>query len=108
MPLPRVYVDFHNLDEFNCIRLTCTGTIADLERLGIRLHEGLALRLYTDDADDNGNPDDLFADAIVQFNKEEQCWVAAIDWRALHHASENTLLNGQVTGSHEKKAIPSA
>jgi hypothetical protein len=27
-------------------------------------------------------------DGIVEFNSEEDCWVAAVDWNRLTHASE--------------------
>jgi hypothetical protein len=107
MVLPKVYADFHNLDDNNRIRLTCAGTLRDLERLSLRLHEGLVVRVYTDDADDDGNPDELFAHGVVQFNNEEQCWVAAIDWRAVCHASETAARHGQIAESHSIKTIPS-
>ena len=52
MTPPRVYADFQNLDDQNRLRLTCPGTLQDLKREGIQLREGMALTLYTDDADD--------------------------------------------------------
>jgi hypothetical protein len=85
---PRIYADFHNLDEFNRLKLTCAGTRDDLARLGVRLKEGLALTLYTDDADDEGRSDELRVDGIVRYNNEEDCWTAEVDWKALRHASE--------------------
>ena len=54
MATPRVYADFQNLDDENRLRLTCAGTRRDLEQQGIKLREGLALTLYTDDANDEG------------------------------------------------------
>jgi hypothetical protein len=86
---PRVYADFQNLDDENRLRLTCAGTRRDLERQALELREGMALTLYTDDAADNGESDELVADAVVHFNQAENCWVAAIDWQAIRHASEN-------------------
>lgn len=88
MPYPRIYADFQNLDGSNRLRLTCNGTLEDLSREKIELREGLILTLYMDDADDEGRPDELRADGTVQFNHEEQVWVAAIDWTALRHASD--------------------
>lgn len=88
MANPKVYADFQNLDDFNRLRLTCAGTVEDLTRLGIELREGLALMCYMDDADDQGRPDELRAEGVVHFNETERCWVASIDWSALHHASE--------------------
>ena len=85
---PRIYADFQNLDDSNRLRLTCAGTTHDLERLGVQLREGLALTLYTDDEDDAGRPDELRAEGVVHYDDEQRCWVAAIDWDALRHASE--------------------
>lgn len=77
------------------MRLTCQGTREDLARQGIELREGIVPALYTDDADDEGRPDELRAEGYVQYAEDEQCWVAAVDWSALHHASEEaTQTNG--------------
>jgi hypothetical protein len=90
MPAPKVYADFQNLDDANRLRLTCAGTLRDLERQGIRLQEGIVLTLYTDDADDRGRPDELRVEGIVHYDEGERCWVAAIDWGAIRHASDET------------------
>ncbi len=94
MATPRVYADFQNLDDENRLRLTCAGTRQDLERQRIELREGMALTLYTDDATDQGQPDELFAEGIVHYHETEKCWVAAIDWNALRHASEEPAAGG--------------
>jgi hypothetical protein len=88
MPFPRIYADFHNLDEANRLRLTCVGTLEELARQGIELKEGLRLTFYMDDANDSNEPDDLVADGITHFDQEAQCWVAAVDWQTLRHNSE--------------------
>ncbi len=85
---PRVYADFQNADDANRLLLTCAGTAQDLERLGLQLTEGLALTLYNDDEDDAGRPDELRAEGVVHYDNDQECWVAAIDWGALRHASE--------------------
>jgi hypothetical protein len=87
MAHPRVYADFQNLDDENRLRLICAGTRRDLERHALELHEGMVLTLYTDDATDDGQSDELLADGVVHFNQAENCWVAAIDWQAIRHAS---------------------
>jgi hypothetical protein len=92
MSHPHVYADFQNLDDENRLRLTCAGTRQDIERHGIELREGMRLTLYMDDVDDHGRPDELLADGVVHFNNQENCWVAAIDWNALRHASDETKL----------------
>jgi hypothetical protein len=86
--MSRIYADFQNLDDQNRIRLNTVGTREDLGRAGLELSEGLRISLYTDDADDDGHPDDLLAEGTVEFNAEEECWVAAVDWKRLAHASE--------------------
>jgi hypothetical protein len=83
-----IYADFQNLDDENRLRLTCAGTSADLERLGVQLREGLRLTFYTDDADDEGRPDPLLIDGTVHYDERERCWVAAVDWGRLRHASQ--------------------
>jgi hypothetical protein len=88
---PRVYADFHNLDDANRVRLTCSGTQRDLDRQGIQLRDGLQLTLYTDDEDDDGRPDALLADATARFDRDQECWVAEVDWTALRHESDEVV-----------------
>ncbi len=97
MATPRVYADFQNLDDENRLRLTCAGTRRDLERQGIELRDGMTLTFYTDDANDEGQSDELQAEGVVQFNEAENCWVAAIDWHAIRHASEQPPRSAQVS-----------
>ena len=88
MVLPRIYADFQNLDDSNRLRLTCAGTVQDLRRHGLELQEGQVLTFYTDDADDQEQPDELRVEGVVHYDGAEQCWVAAVDWAGLRHASE--------------------
>jgi hypothetical protein len=88
MAKPKVYVDFHNADYHGRIRLNCVGTLEDLAQQQIHLREGLVLTLYSDDLNDKDQLDELLVDGVVSFSEEEHCWVAAIDWAAIHHASE--------------------
>src|SRR5262249_46161263 len=85
----RVYADFQNLDDENRLRLTCAGTRRDLEQQRIELRDGMALTFYTDDANDNGQPDELIAEGIVHYDQSQKCWVGVIDWQALRHASDD-------------------
>jgi hypothetical protein len=87
MPEPKVYADFHNLDDFNRLRLTCAGTIADLDRQRVDLRGGLALTFYMDDADDQGEADELSAEGIVHYDETKCSWVASVDWSAIRHDS---------------------
>ena len=68
--------------------LVKNGTLQDLKRNGIELQEGLALSVYSDDADDDGKRDDLVADGVVRHNPATVRWVLEIDWSAIKHESE--------------------
>jgi hypothetical protein len=84
----RIYADFNNLDDENRLKLTCAGTQADLERLGIHLQEGMTLTFYMDDADDEGRTDDILVEGVVHYNTQKKCWVAEAKWNALRNASD--------------------
>ena len=105
MSQTRIYADFQNLDDFNQLRLTCAGTLQDLQSQGIQLQEGMVLTFYTDDADDQGQPDELRAEGIVHYDKEGHSWVAAIDWNALRHASEEGFTVPPMNGPISKKLL---
>ena len=94
MPAPRIYADFHNLDDSNRIRLTCAGTVEDLARQGVELREGLALTFSMDDADDRGRPDDLLVDGVAHYDEAARCWVAVADWGTVRHASDDRAGDG--------------
>ena len=87
MRKPKLYVDFHNADSQGRIQLNCVGTVEDLSRQKVELHEGLVLTLNSDDLDEKGELDELLVEGVVSFSEEEHCWVASIDWTAIHHAS---------------------
>jgi len=99
---PRVYADFQNLDDDNRLRLTCAGTYRDLERQGIELKEGMTLTLYSDDATDEGEPDELLADGVVHYAPADKCWVAAIDWTGIRHKSDLNRSEAGHTKSSDK------
>ena len=51
--------------------------------------DGKGWRAYiADDLDANGRLDELQVEGVVSFSEPEHCWVAAIDWSAIHHASD--------------------
>ena len=68
--LPRVFVDFHNSDRHGRVRLNTVGTIEDLNRLGVVLHEGAEVLLYSYEVETEG---------IVTYSTEEGLWVAKFD-----------------------------
>src|SRR5262249_10874413 len=105
MTAPKVYADFQNLDDFNRLRLTCSGTRQDLDRQGIQLRDGLVLTVYMDDADDEGQPDELRGEGVVHFNAVERCGVAEIDWSAIRHASDERVLQTDGSNGQTDKEI---
>ena len=88
MVKPKVYADFHNADSQGRLRLNCAGTVEDLAEQQVELREGLLLTLYSDDVDDKGALDELLVEGMASYSEEEHCWVAAINWDAIHHASD--------------------
>jgi hypothetical protein len=100
MPIPKVYADFHHVNNFNRLTLTCAGTKEDLDSQGIELREGLVLIFSMDDADDDqGQPDELLVDGVVHYDEAEHSWVAAVDWSAIRHASDVQGSNSKNSGS---------
>jgi hypothetical protein len=84
----RIYVDFQKVDDEGRLILTCAGTLRDLSRHGVELRDGLTLTFYSDDADDEGRPDDLIVEGSVQYDEQARHWTAVIDWQAIKHASD--------------------
>jgi hypothetical protein len=91
MSKPRIYADYQKTDGFGRLILVCYGTARDLERQGIVLEKGLALTFYMDDGDDDGNPDDLLVDGVVEYDEEQKNWVAVMDQDTFRHASEEGI-----------------
>lgn len=56
------------------MRLNCIGTMKDLARCQIRLQDGSTVTLYSEELEVEGE---------AQYSKEENIWVAAIDWDAI-------------------------
>ncbi len=78
--LPRVFVDFHNSDRHARVRLNTVGTVQDLNRLGIVLHEGAEIHLYCLEAE---------AEGVVSYSTEEGLWVAMVDWDKIRDGPGN-------------------
>jgi hypothetical protein len=84
-----IYVDLNKFG-FGAVSLSTIGTRRDLERFGVTLEEGRALTFYMDNADENGNPDNLIFSGIVHFDEINQHWVAEIDWDRIKNESALT------------------
>lgn len=75
MTVPKIFADFHNADKSGRIRLNVHGAIRDIQRLNIELKEGMQIILD----DEEG----LSAIGEIKFSKEENIWVAEINWDTL-------------------------
>ena len=78
MTKPFLYADFNNADPQGRLRLNVRGTLDDLARQKIRLEESMPVVVYDEE---------LEADGAAQFSKEEQIWVAVIDWQLVRQKS---------------------
>jgi hypothetical protein len=78
MPLPSVIADFNNADRCGRVRLSTVGSLESLARSGLRLVDGLAVRVHDDE---------LEADGVASYSDDEGIWVAAIDWDAIRQIS---------------------
>lgn len=88
---PIIYADFNNADTDGRIRLNCTGTIDDISRLGLRLHDGLAIVVHDEE---------LAADGVVAYSSAEAIWTAVIDWNAIRPWPDRSFAtNGTGTGA---------
>ena len=66
-----IYVDFHNTTRDGTVRLNTIGSIKDLNRQGIVLENGLAVRLYCEDFEVSGT---------VEYAEPEHMWTARFNW----------------------------
>jgi hypothetical protein len=82
-----LWVDFQNAGH-DGVRLICNGTLADLKEKGIELRDGLQLLIWSEDYDDNGNPDNLSVEAVVRYSNSDKCWVAQYDNKKLMNESK--------------------
>ena len=78
-PLPRLYVDFNELLAPDLVLLSQHDTKRDTNGNMVHLHEGLAVSIFSDDADANGKPDNLVASGIVERNSNEG-WAKHVKW----------------------------
>ena len=74
--------------------LTQIGTRKDLERTGLALKEGLRVKFYSDDAADDGTPDDLLFEGTAHYDSDKKAWYALLDPDSFHHRSEALKGNG--------------
>ena len=52
------------------------------------LHRGMTLRFYNDDAEENGNEDNLIFEGVIHFDKKVARRFAVIDEKSYRHQSD--------------------
>ena len=63
------------------------------------LHEGMLIEVYDDDVDDDGNPDKLMAQGVVERNKStghhlsQVKWCCRIDHNGIQHESDRKIVD---------------
>lgn len=70
------------------VPLDFPGTAEDITRNGIALREGMKMVLYTHDAADKADPDDLVTVGTVEYDQDAHRWFATIDPQRLQHVFE--------------------
>ena len=89
---PRVYADLNGgwrQGDHYTLTLDSSATERDLQRLGLTLVSGLTVDFWSDDGDDEGNPDPLLFQGVVEFDQARQKWVAVTRWHDFKHASDD-------------------
>lgn len=92
MKEPRIYVDFNEMIEDNLVLLSQTDYKLDSEGNEIELKEGMFIKIYCDDTDE----DIMIAEGVVELNKyrEVYSWTAAVKWncrindKGIHYESD--------------------
>lgn len=88
LPTPPIWVDFTARDNRSRVPLDYPGTAADLSHYDLELHDGMSITLYTHDATETADPDDLVTRGTVERDDEAQRWFVTFDWRSLVHVSD--------------------
>jgi hypothetical protein len=70
--IPKITVDFNNADNEGRLRLSIVGALADIKRMNLQLHNGLAVIVN----DNEG----LETTGTIEYSENEKIWVAKIDW----------------------------
>src|SRR4051812_42759848 len=66
MDRSRIYVDFNEMLEADLVLLSKEDTRTDSSGNLVELREVLRIYVYMDDLDENGSPDPLIADGVVE------------------------------------------
>ena len=93
----RLYVDFNEMIENDLVLLSKTDIKKDSQGNEIELKEGLKVKIYCEDTDENDNDDYLLAEGVVERNiySEIYSWTSNAKWncrineRGIYHESDD-------------------
>jgi len=89
---PKIYIDFNAMIEHDLILLSKTDFKKDSNGNMIQLKKGMRIKVYMDDEDEFGKPDNLIAYGTVEPNNSgafKTCkWNFRVDTNGIHHESE--------------------
>jgi len=77
---PRLYVDFNEMLEPGLYLLSKDDVKADSSGALVHLRDGDQVWVYSDDGDDDRQPDALLAEGRVERNQAVDSWAAAVRW----------------------------
>jgi hypothetical protein len=88
-PFPEIYCDLNARMTDRGYSLERNGSVADLAKLGLTLESAIGKRFtfMMDDADDNGNPDDIMFNGVV-IHDPEWGYLALADEDGVYWRSE--------------------
>jgi hypothetical protein len=78
-PLPRLHVDFNEMVAPDLVLLSRHDARVDANGEMIHLYEGLAISIFSDDLNDQGQPDNLVAVGVVEINRDDG-WSKHVKW----------------------------
>lgn len=99
MDRPRIYVDLNEMVTEEIALLSKEDTKMDSEGNMVAFYDRMPVFIYSDDASDTGETDNLLAEGIaIRYDLkgypgwEHVKWCVRIDWKSLIHESELKFL----------------
>jgi len=93
MKRPLLYVDFNEMLDRDLVLLSQGDTKRDVYDRIVEMQEGMAVAIYMNDPDINGNPGHLVAGGVIERNQDNGWskhvkWCCRIDSKGISHQSE--------------------
>lgn len=87
MNRPRIYADFQKFNLEGDLLLTAHGSLRDINAL-TDAKNGQLVVFYSDDQNDNGDPDEIEVEGYLKFDDTCECWLGVYDPDGFRHASD--------------------